>query len=638
MPRIFGWFRSKKTGGKTGGVKKDGNDTGNEEKNVDVDETEKDKTEGKDNSVTENDDSATKSEDVSEDDEFNDDVIENKEPEIENKEPEIENKEPEIENKEPEIENKEKDKDDDQNEDKNEVNIKDRSALMRMASTVDDTIENKAKPPYDPAKKADVLKEELVTNYLHNKSVEKEEREEQLGKKDGEEAGKPSRISKMAEHVGKAVKITGVANDVVNTCVGVLNSGMGYKGLVQASKNKSESTPDDTTPTDTTPTDTTPSDTPADDAAAQDDQKKSKTSADKLKMGTAGVSMLTSLTGGLSNIAGFGLSGLNTLTTKNNRKKWSGIFGMATNTAGLLANASKFTASGLSLFGNQDKKKTAAATGWMGVAGAGAGLLASSINTLGSAVDWNYRRLIVNRTKGLSKNLDYNGKVEKIQKKAVKQAKANRDWEEYKKEKTRMNELKAMKYAMKQASDMNTVKKGQMWKGMAGVVGGIGSLTSSLAAAIPAFGYSTFGQIMKASGGAISALTNIAKQYEKVSDKNADSKLKEKKTDVVNEYLEKKKDKLDAEVKEFYRDHRDFATVTQKEKKRILMARLGVDLEITDDELSSADYDKAFDLINHKRALNIMNSSDEVRAKIFEALRLKENAKIEDVESVLRGD
>ena len=49
MPRIFGWFRNKKTGGKTGGVKKDGNDTGNEEKNVDVDETEKDKTEGKDN-------------------------------------------------------------------------------------------------------------------------------------------------------------------------------------------------------------------------------------------------------------------------------------------------------------------------------------------------------------------------------------------------------------------------------------------------------------------------------------------------------------------------------------------------------------------------------------------------------------
>ena len=68
------------------------------------------------------------------------------------------------------------------------------------------------------------------------------------------------------------------------------------------------------------------------------------------------------------------------------------------------------------------------------------------------------------------------------------------------------------------------------------------------------------------------------------------------------------------------------------------MARLGVDLEITDDDLSSTDYDKAFELINHKRALNIMNASDEVKAKIFEALRLKPNATIADVESVLSGE
>ena len=160
----------------------------------------------------------------------------------------------------------------------------------------------------------------------------------------------------------------------------------------------------------------------------------------------------------------------------------------------------------------------------------------------------------------------------------------------------------------------------------------------SLFNAIPSWADTGFGQFTKAAGGAIGALTTITKQYERVSDLKAQSAIKKKKESLVNEYIQDKMSKLDKDLEKFRPQHPEIKNITDDEKKRIVIGRLGVNIDIDDKPPGKEDMKNAFDIINHKRALQIMNSEDTVKNSLLDLLYLDRDASLEEIESVLRGD
>ena len=304
----------------------------------------------------------------------------------------------------------------------------------------------------------------------------------------------------------------------------------------------------------------------------------------------------------------------------------------------MLANASKITATGLGLFGDQKDTDINRATRWMGFVGSTMGTIGSAFAWSASSADKEYRREITKWTGELANATDKNNKEEKDVKAKLSQNVKNADWNTYKADEKRLNSIKAKKYAMKQASEMNSIRANQSTKGIAGTIGGVASCVGSLFNAIPSWADTGFGQFTKAAGGAIGALTTITKQYERVSDLKAQSAIKKKKESLVNEYIQDKMSKLDKDLEKFRPQHPEIKNITDDEKKRIVIGRLGVNIDIDDKPPGKEDMKNAFDIINHKRALQIMNSEDTVKNSLLDLLYLDRDASLEEIESVLRGD
>lgn len=360
-----------------------------------------------------------------------------------------------------------------------------------------------------------------------------------------------------------------------------------------------------------------------------------KAAAAPLRRINSGINAVSGTWGSINNLIGFGKS-MGARKSHNKRVRNGAGLGMLANGLGFFGNASKIVTGGIGVFGDSNDTDQKNASAWVGTAG-------NAFSTAASITTWvnNYRDRVQRRAL-VGDTSDYvrdnaaivAGTAEGDAKNAAQAAIQGGDVAGYAANKTALNEIKAKKYAMQQAATMNQFKSRQGPKGAVGsIVGGINTIASLVGAIAPGARLVT-GAITGITG----ALGNLVKQHELASDLMVRDKLREEKMNVVNKYVQDKISKLDNDISDYEGRTGTQLNMTPKEKKRIIIARLGVDLEITDTDPSTSEMESAFDFINHKRALYIMNSSKDEREEMLDALHLDYNATLKDIESVLRGD
>ena len=348
---------------------------------------------------------------------------------------------------------------------------------------------------------------------------------------------------------------------------------------------------------------------------------------------------------------GYGLSGVNNVlgmysgskklnNSKNSRVRTASKYNIASNAFGLLGNASKFISTGIATWGDLDDTHQDRSNRWMGLLGSVSGTIGSIISARGSFVDREQRNQISQTAKGmaLGNNNDQNNSMEDAEKRRLRDDIRNSDMTGYQQHKTSMNALKAKKYAMQQAAELNQIKADQMRKGVVGSLFGSISSVLGLVNAIPAWRDSAVGGYFAAAGGAASALGTVVKQFERISDKHTDVKMKEKRNDIAKEYLDKKAADVDAAVNTFESNHPNFARLTPKEKRLVAIGRMGIDVDMSLDPNSQQLLDQVFEKVNHKRALNIALSDNNTKTACLTALKLDPDASIQEIEAALRGD
>lgn len=209
--------------------------------------------------------------------------------------------------------------------------------------------------------------------------------------------------------------------------------------------------------------------------------------------------------------------------------------------------------------------------------------------------------------------------------------------EEYKQAKQAHKALKAKNHAMQQAKELNAIKSKKSSMGAIGsILGSLGSLGEAVSGLTGgAFGgfLGTFSPIAGVFGGLMSMMGQQ-------SGENAEKMAEEKKQEYIKQYLEKKRDTVQKEAEEAFRGHPNASSITtlsDSEKDRIVIARLGVDVEINNSGISDEMYLQAFEKRNLKQARGIMASGEKDKAEMLKALHLDSDASVEDVAAALGG-
>ena len=189
-------------------------------------------------------------------------------------------------------------------------------------------------------------------------------------------------------------------------------------------------------------------------------------------------------------------SGQKAYYSKNSRVREASRFGVASNAFGLLANLSKFTATGIGLWGDPTNSRHSAASAWLGTIGAASGFFGATTGIIAGFNDKRNRKNIAKTAREMklrgendsNNNLESNKKQEidnlkdAFRRNNIDQQQANA----YKKRKQEMNTLKAKKYAMQQAADLNEISGKKLVGGFAGALGSLASTGVSLFNSIPA--------------------------------------------------------------------------------------------------------------------------------------------------------
>ena len=299
--------------------------------------------------------------------------------------------------------------------------------------------------------------------------------------------------------------------------------------------------------------------------------------------------------------------------------------------SGLASSVLSLTSTAMSINGSDPNK-----TGWVGIASAAAGGLGSTFKTIGAARSASRHGKVADRASkiydpqiAISED-DVHTRASDTA--ALDRIKSSRIDGTNRKNAQRAA-AKARLYAMSQAETYNREKaqqeKGKAWR--EGIVGG-GSLLAGLGASIFSMtagktplgligsGVSgILGQIFKFSG----AIAN-AKAKSKAK-KNSSSRIQT----VVNDYIEKKKDKIKDQARrklamdpnnpgdqELTMDEVREVTENDAIVRKIAIARLRIDVTLDGNNLSEDNYKQAFKAITFRRAQNIMNSGDDRNAML----------------------
>ena len=292
------------------------------------------------------------------------------------------------------------------------------------------------------------------------------------------------------------------------------------------------------------------------------------------------------------------------------------------------------TSKGLKLFGKTDNAKQMNWAKYLDLASAAAGLVGSSLSLAAGKSAHDEHNRIVNASNQWGN--DFNNEDTSREENLSQEAKAAKDagnTDLYEQKVRERNDYKAKKYAMGMAHDFNDIKGKQMVKGGFGFAA---SLLNAGRSAMKSFAGSKFLKsglgvgLSSAMGGIASLLNAVGKVAEKKSDAKAAEDTKTKKLFYVNKYIQNKTAKLDSNF--------DGLVLTDNEKQRIVIARLGLDIPITDDDLDEGDKLSAFKLLALKRARNILNASDDTKQQMLTALGLSGNPSAEEIAEVMTGE
>ena len=220
--------------------------------------------------------------------------------------------------------------------------------------------------------------------------------------------------------------------------------------------------------------------------------------------------------------------------------------------------------------------------------------------------------------------------------------------EELKKAKEARNTAKAQKFAMAQAAKLHEQRGKESTKGFLGAVGGGFGLLGSLATGLSKIGGAA-GGFLGMIGTGLSAIAGITKTIGGGKDfmkgRKEKSALKEKKQDIVEDYLKEKIPRIKQQASEMDIDGDEEETlgtkgksISDQEARIIALGRLGVEIDTEKEDESSEYKDKAFQKLTEKRARNILKSSGEEKKEMLETLGLDEDARFEDVVSALSAD
>ena len=219
---------------------------------------------------------------------------------------------------------------------------------------------------------------------------------------------------------------------------------------------------------------------------------------------------------------------------------------------------------------------------------------------------------------------------------------------------------KAQKYAMDMAARLHERKSKGASKGWAGLLSAGLSAVGSLFTAASSFGgilknAGPIGSILSGIGGAGTFLGHVIGD-KMIAGKRRGNKMKADKKQIVEEYLQKKAEKIKAEAASIQFTEEEIAALgrsgdvlSDTEAKRLAVMRLGVrDRSLwekirgkqkeADSPLTGDAYDAVFNMLVKKRANNIMQSGEKERNEMLDALGLDHDAGIEDVEAAINPD
>lgn len=299
--------------------------------------------------------------------------------------------------------------------------------------------------------------------------------------------------------------------------------------------------------------------------------------------------------------------------------------------------------SGLKLFGSSEDQKSGSK--YLDMITTAAGSIGSFMSmAAGISAKREHKKIAGSAQSWMDKLKDTPAGREAELSKSVKEAKGTDAYGAKRKER---NDFKAKKYAMSIAHDFNKMKGNQMVKG------GFDFATSLIGTAKKGLSFASDNFLQSKVGTGLSmgldvlgkVLDKVGGAAEKKSDENQAKASKEAQLKHVNEYIAKGTEKLqvgeDAIFKGISEDEKGnygSGELTANEKERIVIARLGVDVEILDEPLTDEEKQAAFKLLAMKRAKNILNASPDTKKEMLKSLGLGDSAKAEDVVAAMVGE
>lgn len=363
------------------------------------------------------------------------------------------------------------------------------------------------------------------------------------------------------------------------------------------------------------------------------DHSKISTGSSLLSLGTAGVGALQSTIGAVKSYK--------TAHNSNNyRKKIESVFSTINGGIGIASSSFKAASSILALRG----QGTSNVNKGLGIAASALGFGSSLLGVLGGATDFASRSVIKHKLqKQYNKDEDANNAKENELKQALADTDKN-DKEAYLESKKKLRSFKLKKYALQDAASFHSA---QRWanapKNLIGsLTTGLGTLSSVLSTVFPdSSGIKKFKAVTPIIA-TVGGFLNRAVGH--IADHVAKKKMKSKKFDIINNYLKNKRAKLKDEIKELKDNNENvdnnkyLENVSDGALDRITIARMGVDIKISNADASDAEKMEGFKALNIKRARNILEASAEDKKSMLSALGLSSSATLDEVASALTGD
>ena len=355
----------------------------------------------------------------------------------------------------------------------------------------------------------------------------------------------------------------------------------------------------------------------------------------------AAFSLLSQGLGAINSFAGIGIHSKN-LKSHNKRKSKAAKRGVANSVLGGVANLSKMVSTGITGFGDTKNVHQSRTVDAFNSIASILSITSAATGFIGNIADIKRRQKVIDQAEIYSNVDDDHDTHENRIKDSRQLVKWRGTADQRLNSKKNYDTFKAKKYALSQAAEFNKIKKKTYFKGISGFLGSLAGGVSTLTRIIdPDFAGSGTGTLVSSALGVFgSGMGLIEKIGSKITDKAIESKTEDKKIEIIEKYLEKKRDKIRDQAARAFRYHqgRYGEDITDNEADRIILGRLGIDTDINDTPVDKTEKQEAFEKLNMKRAKNIWNSRDSDKDQMLTALGLDKHASLKDVADALKGD